>query len=101
MNLLTPAEAAKFLSVSTKHLRSLTMGGHLRYVNIGTGAHREQRRYALGDLEAFIETRTRLGGLTFVQPPMTRTAVVGIDFQALRKARADNKRKKPKPPTKS
>lgn len=50
--LLTPPEAAKALSVSTRTLWSLTNSGEIGHVKIGRLV-----RYSLDDLQAFIETR--------------------------------------------
>jgi hypothetical protein len=51
--LLSPIEAAEFLCVSHKQLRSLTTAGRIRYVNVGLGEKREMRRYDIADLEDF------------------------------------------------
>lgn len=59
--LLTPEAAARFLAVSTRHLRDLTRDGVLPYVNVGRH-ERETRRYLREDLEAFIAGRRRQHG---------------------------------------
>ncbi len=56
--LMTPAEAAKFLAISTRQLRNLTTSGAIAYINIGR-FDRETRRYRSDDLEAFVTSRRR------------------------------------------
>lgn len=94
MSLMTPREAADFLSVSTKHLRKLTNAGELRYVIVGNGTQRERRRYSAEDLQTFIEARSRQADPTDRPPggPATKAShIIGIDFQALRAGRAKGK----------
>uniref|UniRef100_UPI0035A94B9D helix-turn-helix domain-containing protein n=1 Tax=Mesorhizobium sp. LHD-90 TaxID=3071414 RepID=UPI0035A94B9D len=55
--LLTPAEAAKYLSVCPKHLKLLADAGQIAWVNIALDQLRPVRRYRSEDLEAFIEER--------------------------------------------
>lgn len=97
MALMTPQEAADFLSVSTKHLRRLTDEGAIRYVNIGTGLRRETRRYTAEDLREFIEGRSKLVGpaTKIALKPATRSPnIVGIDFRALSAAMTKPDKKK-------
>lgn len=58
LQLLTPAEAAKLLAISTIHLRDLSTHGDISYVNVGVGKPRETRRYRLTDIQRFTQDRT-------------------------------------------
>ena len=95
MPLMTPQDAARFLSISTKHLRNLTNAGEIRYVDIGNGTERGRLRYSLEDLQAFIDARARRE-----EPASTAAGRRGtkgsyialIDFQSRRDARAKPKR---------
>ncbi|MBX9464886.1 MAG: helix-turn-helix domain-containing protein [Aquamicrobium sp.] len=95
MSLMTPQEAADFLSVSTKHLRKLTNAGEIRYVSMGAGTQRERRRYTPEDLQAFIDGRGRRREpvkATVGQDATKASHIIGIDFQGLREARVKAKR---------
>lgn len=96
MTLMTPQDAAKFLCISMKHLRNLTNAGEIKYICVGNGMQRERRRYALEDLQAFIEARRRqkppLGTKLRGEPALKLRTIIGIDFQAQRAARAKAKR---------
>ncbi|MBX9454304.1 MAG: helix-turn-helix domain-containing protein [Mesorhizobium sp.] len=96
MSLMTPREAADLLSVSTKHLRKLTNAGVIRHVIVGNGTQRERRRYSAEDLQAFIDARSRQADPSNRPPggPATKAShIIGIDFQALRAARENAKRR--------
>ena len=54
--LLTPSEAAAFLSISLRTLSRLTASGELPYARIG-----RQRRYEMEALLAFVASQRRLG----------------------------------------
>ncbi|MCV9997302.1 helix-turn-helix domain-containing protein [Pararhizobium sp. YC-54] len=58
LQLLTPAEAAKLLAISTIHLHDLAIHGDISYVNVGAGKKRETRRYRLTDIQRFEQDRT-------------------------------------------
>lgn len=60
--LLTPQQAAELLAVSTRHLRYITSAGLIRYVNVGM-RDRETRRYRMADIEAYVESNLRSGGI--------------------------------------
>lgn len=93
MSLMTPAEAAKHLAISTRQLRDLTQNGSIRYVNIGQ-RDRETRRYHPSDLEAFIEERRCLYSSAPARRTIPTTSVFGVsDFQALLSARKSGTRK--------
>jgi hypothetical protein len=91
--LLYPREAATFLSISEKQLRSLTSAGEIRYVNIGSGLKRETRRYILQDILDFIDRR-RSGfqpGSTGQRKP---AATIGVDFDEMLRLRRERKGRK-------
>jgi hypothetical protein len=98
--LMKPAEAARQLAISEKQLRELSTLGKIRYVNIGNGDKRETRRYAQQDLESFIEARSkqecRSTGAPARRSTRSTSGVVVHDFQALRAARAAERRKNTK-----
>lgn len=72
--LLRPAEAAKILAIDVQHLHALATHGEIRYVNIGTGAKRETRRFRAQDVQAFVEERTRTGHVRWsTRPPIEIT----------------------------
>lgn len=72
--LLRPAEAAKILAIDVQHLHSLATHGDIRYVNIGTGAKRETRRFRAQDVQAFVEERNRTGHVRWsTRPPIEIT----------------------------
>ena len=54
--LLTPSEAAAFLSISLRTLSRLTASGELPYARIG-----RQRRYEMEALLAFVASQRRFG----------------------------------------
>lgn len=60
--LLTPIDAANALSLSPRTLWSLTKSGEIAHVRIGRLV-----RYALEDLQQFIETRKSNAASEFVQ----------------------------------
>jgi excisionase family DNA binding protein len=95
--LMTPAEAARQLAISEKQLRELASLGKIRYVNVGNGEKRETRRYAEQDLARFIEARSKQECRSTDAPAKRSTrstsGVVVHDFQALRAARAAERRK--------
>lgn len=99
MALLTPAEAARELRISTKHLRALTRAGLIRYVNIGLGQKRESRRYHPEDLRQFQEEGgcRSTDGSDYRSTPSTAPIRI-IDFrdQQVRKATATPKGSKKK-----
>jgi hypothetical protein len=57
--LRTMAEAAAKLGCSIKTLKGHVASGALKYVAVGHGTARQQRRFADTDLDAFIATKTR------------------------------------------
>ena len=57
--LLSIPEVARRLSCSRGHVYGLIAAGHLATVNIGAGT-RSKTRIREADVEAFIESRTRL-----------------------------------------
>lgn len=59
--LMTMAEAAEALSITTKTLLQHIREGRLRYINVGVGSLRESRRFRPADLEAFMQAQTRGG----------------------------------------
>lgn len=72
--LFTPAEVAKILAITVTHLHALATHGEIRYVNIGTGAKRETRRYRAQDVQEFVEERTRTGNVRWsTRPPIEIT----------------------------
>lgn len=88
--LLSPAEAAKILAITVQHLHSLATHGEIRYVNVGTGAKRETRRYRAQDLQAFVEERTRTGNVRWsTRPPIeiTEADLLAAAFARDRKRR--------------
>lgn len=87
-SLLTPAEAARHLSISEKQLRALVRAGRIRYISVGLGALRETRRYTIADLEEFLEkSRCRSTNVPVRKRiPSTSSSVVS-DFQARLDAR--------------
>jgi len=54
--LLTPAQAAEILAISTKQLHALTAAGEIAFVNVGVGT-RPARRYRPEDIEEFVAQR--------------------------------------------
>ncbi|WP_430694899.1 helix-turn-helix domain-containing protein [Mesorhizobium montanum] len=84
--LLSPAQAAAILAVTTKHLLELTNEGALRWVNIGLDGKRPTRRYKREDLSEFIEKRSQRAcryteNTANQNTPMTSSFAV-IDFSA-------------------
>lgn len=57
--LMKPAEAAKYLSISTKLLAVLTKAGEIKCINVGCGKKNQARRYTIEDLDAFTERRAQ------------------------------------------
>jgi excisionase family DNA binding protein len=57
--LMTPRQAAEYLHVSTDQLRGFVHDGALRYVNVGRGKKRDRMMFTSGDLDEFVERRTR------------------------------------------
>jgi excisionase family DNA binding protein len=55
--LLTPADAAAFLSVSVDTLNAIVARGDLPFVPIGAGDKRPRRRFDRADLEAYVGER--------------------------------------------
>ncbi|MCV0379031.1 MAG: helix-turn-helix domain-containing protein [Nitratireductor sp.] len=99
MALMTPAEAAAQLGISSRQLRDLTTDGEIPFVNIGRG-ERATRRYDPIDIAAFIMARKKTACPSISAPAhrstATTSAVVGIDFQARRTARRNAKLKSSK-----
>ena len=63
LSLLTPAEAAARIGASEMHIYRLIADGELRAVDISQrGSKRSKTRVRSDDLEAYIETRTRVVG---------------------------------------
>lgn len=79
--LLSPAEAARDLCISEKHLRALTVAGEIPYVNVGLGGKRETRRYEPGDIEAFRQART-ISAAKLPSVRLPRLFIDASDFQA-------------------
>ena len=51
------AEAARILDVSEKILRRHAAQGSIAFVDLGHGRQRRRRRFTLGDVVAFLQTR--------------------------------------------
>jgi excisionase family DNA binding protein len=56
--LLTAAEVAERLAISTRQLKQLSDAGEIAFVNVGLGPRRPARRYRPEDVDEFISRRT-------------------------------------------
>jgi pimeloyl-ACP methyl ester carboxylesterase len=98
--LLSLAQAARRLAMSTKTLRAHVEAGHIRYVNNGHGRERERMTFTLRDLEDFVAAHTQTKA---PQCPSTsqraRRSITStssgevVAFTARRKGRTGAKRK--------
>lgn len=61
MTLLTPGEAAQHLGMCVKTLRRHVRAGDIFAIQIGFGGVRPRLKFALVDLNAFIDLRRRAG----------------------------------------
>lgn len=85
--LLLPKDAAKYLAISVKQLRTLTELGKLAYLNVGVGEKRESRRYEVDDLEQYKREIKCRFTKEKVTPPTRSTSSASIsDLQAIRDA---------------
>jgi len=91
-SLLTLAEVAATLKISTRHLRDLATGGQIAFINVGS-----QKRYIMrfhpDDVAEFIRLRrTRLG-----RPPVARSEhqfQLNVDFMEILRLEKIRKAKK-------
>jgi hypothetical protein len=99
MGLLTPAQAAAELAISTRQLRDLSLDGDIPFINVGRG-DRPARRYEMSDLEAFKAERRTISCRSSSAPAPKRTATTSapkvFDIQAILAARQSEKLKDPK-----
>lgn len=95
--LLTPADASRYLGISVRTLRAHVQSGELAFINLGRGLVRKHMAFTRQDLDDFINSRRMRQGAV---EPLRRASrakqaePIGLDFAALRAKRKEERRKK-------